>query len=243
LYASTSIEGLRDMDIVSLLIQGILAAFTGATLVAVIVYTQKTSEMTAATRKVAEIAQLQRLDQYRPLLVPTEAPMFQNERPNQLAWSKPRQEFTIRNIGPGAALNVAAVLYGCESYLVGELGQQKRINDTKDTHWTAWSGEPIASNGTAVIGCKIGAGVFFENNKQIGIYHFNAQPEPNAGEAMSGRTPFRLARIIITATDPLGQKHASIFDYEQHTQGWRLVEFIPNIERDLHDLEGQSHSE
>ena len=220
-----------------MILQGVLAVFTGATLVAIIIYTKQTADMTAATRKMADAAQLQRVDQYRPLLVPNRAPIFQADHPNWLDWRAPSQEFTVQNVGPGAALNVAAVLYGCESYVIGELGQQKRVSESKDIHWTAWVGEPIAAHSTMAITCHIGAGVFYENNKRIGRHPFNAPQEPDAGEAMSGHTPFRLARLIITATDALGQKYAGVFDYEQHTGGWRLVEFFPTP-HDLQDLEG-----
>ena len=44
--------------------------------------------------------------------------------------------------------------------------------------------------------------------------------------------------LIITYLDIFRRKHASIFDYVQHTHGWQLVEFLEDIKQDLSDLEG-----
>jgi hypothetical protein len=56
---------------------------------------------------------------------------------------------------------------------------------------------------------------------------------------MNKRTPLHSARSIATYVDVFGRKHASVFDYVAHTKGWEMIEFIPDIEEDLHDLEGK----
>lgn len=212
-----------------------------ATLAVVVWYTVKTSQMAAATRDMAQVSQQQRYDQQRPLLIPHGTPALQDDKPNWLNWQAKDQDITLRNVGIGPALNVACVLYGCESYDTSPVGTPVvRSDDMKDTHWTGWLGMPIAPNEAMPADLRIGRSIFFEDRKQIGSHSFNAPPQPTLGEIMYGNASMRLARMMITCVDVFGRKHASVFDYVQHINGWQLVEFLPDVAEDLHDLAGAS---
>jgi hypothetical protein len=216
-----------------------------ATLAVVIWYTKKTSDMSAATREmaaatrdIARASQQQGYDQQRPLLVPTGTPIFQTNNPDWLDWQAGEQNVAFRNVGAGVALSFVSVLYGCESNVVGPIGQEQRVDDTKDTHWTCWLDTPVGTGETVPAKYKIGASVFHRGYDHIGRHRFNAPPQPSYGEVLHERASYHTARITATYLDVFGRKHASIFDYVQHTDGWQLVEFVPAIEQDLHDLEG-----
>src|SRR5690348_7534797 len=137
----------RNVEIAIEISQLISAAALVATLAVVIWYTVKTSEMASATRDMALVSQQQRYDQQRPLLVPHGTPAFQDDNPNWLDWQAKEQDVTLRNVGSGPALNVATVLYGCESYVTSPVEiAVVRSDDAKDVHWTGWLGMPIAPN-------------------------------------------------------------------------------------------------
>lgn len=171
----------------------------------------------------------------RPLLIPEGKPQFQRDHANWLDWNVDHQEIAIRNVGSGVALNSASVLYGCESYVL-DMFNNRRSEHEKSIHWTAWIGTPIVSGETKTILHEKGNGMFYEKNMHLGQYRFNAPPEPRAVPHQT--QPFILARITITYLDIFQRKHASIFDYVQHTDGWQLVAFLEDIAKDLHDLEG-----
>ena len=166
----------------------------------------------------------------RPLLVPEGAPKFQNDKPQWLDWNVNEQVLAVRNVGSGVALNVASVLYGCESYVV-DWATNKRSESEKSIHWTCWLGVPIASDETKETTHKKGNGIFYEKNMHIRQHSFNAPPEPRVVPHQN--QPFIIARITITYLDIFKRKHASIFDYVQHTGGWKLVEFLEEIKEDL----------
>jgi hypothetical protein len=208
------------------------------TLAVVIWYTKKTSDMAAATRDIAEASQQQRYDQQRPLLVPMGTPIFQTDNSNWLDWQASEQSIELRNVGAGVALNVVSVLYGCESNVIGEIGQEKRVDDTKANHWACWLDTPVGAGETVPAKHKIGASTFYQGYDHIGRHSFNAPPQPFLGEVLNGRASYHTARITATCWDVFGRKHASIFDFVQHTDGWQLVEFVPAIAQDLHDLAG-----
>lgn len=215
-----------------------------ATLGAVIVYTVKTADLADATHDMARSGaeqlsafRQQFYEDRRPLLVPSGSPAFQTEHPNWLDWHVQVQEMDLRNIGPGPALNVASVLYGCESYLVGDNpGTQARVSDQQDEHWTCWLGRPITPGTAEPVAYPKGASIFRGEHKLIGAHHFNAPPEPTFQALMLNRGSMHSARVVTTCTDIFGHKHASIFDYVPHERGWRLIEFIPDIAEDLHDM-------
>ncbi len=180
-------------------------------------------------------AQLERFAENRPLLMPIGIPTFQDDKPQWLNWNVNEQTLAIHNIGSGVALNVASVMYGCESYLIDWTTNQ-RSDQTKGVHWTCWLGVPAASNTTEKAIHKKGNGIFYEKNMHIGQYSFNAPQEPRV--VPNQNQPFITARITITYLDIFRRKHASIFDYVQHTGGWQLVEFLEDINEDLYGLEG-----
>jgi hypothetical protein len=119
------------MNTALFIIQLVTAIVLAATLVAVIIYTVKTSNLATSAQEQVTLTRQQAADQHRPLLVPDGAPIFQDKHPNWLKWEENLQPLKYRNIGPGPALNVASVLYGCESYVVGELGAQMRVSESK----------------------------------------------------------------------------------------------------------------
>jgi hypothetical protein len=211
-----------------------------ATLVVVIWYTVKTSEMAAATRDMASASQQQRYDQQRPLLVPTGTPTFKEDNPYWLDWQAGEQNIGFRNVGAGVALNIMSVLYGCESYVVGDMGQEKRVADSTAIHWTCWEAGPVGPGESVPARHQIGASTYYEGQNRIGRHSFNAPPQPSLGEVLNGKASYHTARVTATCWDVFGRKHASIFDYVEHTGGWQLVEFIPDITEDLHDLAGKS---
>jgi len=142
---------------------------------------------------------------------------------------------SVRNVGSGVALNIASVVYGCESYLV-EWNTNRRSDYEKDIHWTCWLGVPIASGETKEAIHKKSNGIFYDKNKHIGQHSFNAPPEPRAVPKQD--QPFITARITITYLDIFNRNHANFFDFVQHTGGWQLVEFLEDINKGLHSLEG-----
>jgi hypothetical protein len=110
------------MDVALFVLQLITALVLAATLGVIVFYTIKTAAMAEATHDLARSSQDQLLvsreqvyDQHRPLLVPDGTPVFQDDNPNWLKWEAPEQLLSLRNIGIGPALNIASVLYGCES--------------------------------------------------------------------------------------------------------------------------------
>jgi hypothetical protein len=118
------------MDVAIFIVQLATALVLAATLVAIIVYTRKTSEMATATRDLAVASQEQRYDQLRPLLIPAGVPQFDannamhldsNQIPSGQYYEV--QTLSIKNVGVGPALNVAAVLYGCASYITSNQGK------------------------------------------------------------------------------------------------------------------------
>lgn len=185
--------------------------------------------------------------QHRPVLVPKGSPRFQEENSNWLAWGANEQPIIISNLGTGVAFNVASVLYGCASYVHDSSAGHMRSSDAAHEHWTLWLGTPIApgeSSDRPVPPYRIlsnphkkGYGTFLDGNNRIGDYPFNAPDEqPVGATAMQGEL-WRVARITITYHDITGRKYASIFDYV-HNRGWHMFAILPDIERDLHDLEG-----
>lgn len=180
-------------------------------------------------------AQTTQLHSSRPLLVPNGDPKFQQDHANWLDWNTTEQKLTIQNVGTGVALNIASVIYGCESYVVDGLAN-RRSEREKSIHWTCWLGVPIAAGETKEALYKVGNGIFYEKNMHIGEHSFNAPPEPQAVPHQN--QPFITARVTITYLDIFRRKHASIFNYVQHTGGWQLLEFLEDIPEDLHELEG-----
>ncbi len=58
--------------------------------------------------------------------------------PAWLAWDTKSIELSMHNVGNGPAFNIASVIYGAESYVVGDVGSTKRESSEKDNHWTCW---------------------------------------------------------------------------------------------------------
>jgi hypothetical protein len=177
LVAAGDTEAGRDM------LQVISTLVLVATLVAVIFYTIKTADLANATRDLARSGaeqltalQQQVYEEHRPLLVPSNpAPEFQPGHPNWLLWQAQEQALGLTNVGTGPALNIASVLYGCESYLIGDNpGTQTRDTGSQDTHWTCWFGKPLSPGEAKSATYPLGASIFCEDHKRMGAYSFNA---------------------------------------------------------------------
>lgn len=215
-----------------------VAAFAAlVTMILTVVLAVANQHMAKANRDLVRIGQEQLQVQHRPMLTVSGELRFQEGNASWLTWDESDRTLSLRNVGAGVAFNIASVIYGSESYPLGDISSNKRDSTTKDIHWTCWLGTPIAPNESASVLHKIGNGVFFESYKKIGAYSLNAPALPSFGQSFHGAAS-HLARAVVTYHDVSGQKHASIFDYVQHI-GWQLIAFLPNITEDLHDLEGE----
>jgi len=170
-----------------------------------------------------------------PRLVPIGKPVFQEGNPHWLKWDEPEQHFSIRNMGTGAAFNIASVLHGCESYVVNH----NRSDGSDNILWTYWSGAHIAQYERIECAYKLGGAMFFAEDKYIGEYHFNAPAEPTLADIYQGAS-VHLARIVLTYQDDRQRKHASICDYVEHKGGWQVIAFLSDIEEDLDDIQRRS---
>jgi predicted nucleotide-binding protein len=175
-----------------------------------------------------------------PLLVPDGVPCFQDQNPNWLKWDEPEQHISIRNVAREAAFNVTSVLYGCETYIIGnQPGESSRDDQAKIEHWTCWSIATLAAGETVTAIYKKGASTYRAENMHIGPYGFNAPPQPTLGELLSNKASMHAARVITTYQDAARAKFASIFDYVVNI-GWQRMDILP-IDVDLRDLEGRQH--
>lgn len=168
-----------------------------------------------------------------PLLVPDGSPTFQDQNSIWLKWDEASQSLTITNQGQSPAFNVAAVLYGCESYII----MGNRDTSSQNEHWTCWLGKSIAAGESLGTVFAQGNGIFYDVNKHITDYAFNAPPQPGPSEIAQGKGTLRIARVVITYKDASGQKYASIFDYLPSREGWDLVSMLA-VDTDLQDLQG-----
>lgn len=169
----------------------------------------------------------------RPLVIPIGGLFVsQPDHPTWLAWGEFQlQELHLRNIGSGAALNVASVYYPPLAYMINGKASYEAQNEL----WTCWLGTPIApGDAIEAIHRKCGS-TFYNHRNQIRKHIFNAPPEPLNIPAQ--KEPMHLARLVVTYHDIFNRKHASIFDMVANI-GWGLVAFEENIEEDLHDLQG-----
>src|SRR6266852_1778200 len=180
-----------------------------------------------------------RVDSVRPMLVINEYDgqmKTSTSNPAWLAWDNPFLNLKVRNIGMGAALNIACVLYGAESYWVGDIPNQKQVNSESDKHWTCWFPDSIGAGEVKEQSYKIGASTFYEPNKQIGGHSFNAPAQPPFSMNPSQST--YICRVTLTYHDIFKNKYASFFDLRLQPPGWEHVAFEEKIKKDLHDLEG-----
>ena len=196
----------------------------------------------AASQDEVRLGQEQLVAQQRPVLIPMDTPIFQEDHDNWLNWEAKEQLLAIRNLGTGTAFNVASVLFGCASYLHDSLiGRRLRSHSEAREHWTYWLGVPIAAGEQGDGPYKFGYGTFNTGNDRIGKHSFNAPDEETPGATSLEGALWTIARVTITYHDIAGRKYASIFDWV-HNRGWHTVEVLRDIDRDLHDLEGYSRT-
>ncbi len=151
-------------------------------------------------------------------------------------WSASEIKLHMYNAGNGPALNIASVIYGAESYVVGTLGS--RVDDSQDIHWTCWDGNYLKAGEDSIQRYALGASTFFEGNKQIRRHKFNAPAQPSF--SLQPKEATYICRVVTTYHDIFGRKYASIFDYQFIPQSWVFIALEEDIAEDLNDLEAHS---
>ena len=197
---------------------------------------ETSQEQVRVSQEQVRLGQEQLVSQQRPILIPVGKPTFNPEHDNWLKWDESEQPLALRNLGTGTAFNVASVLYGCASYLHPDNTVKYMRSPSGSTHWTCWLGVPIAPGEREDGSFKIGNGTFQAGNDCIEDYSLLASDEEIPGATVPPGAVWQVARVTITYHDIAGRKYASIFDYV-HNRGWHKAAVLPNIERDLHDLE------
>lgn len=155
-----------------------------------------------------------------------------------LKWDANEISLHIYNAGNGPALNISSVIYGAESYMLGDVGSQKRVDDTKETHWTCWDGNYLKAGEDALLCYKLGASTFYEKSKHIREHRFNAPAQPSF--SFQPKEDTYICRVVVTYHDIAKRKYASVFDYRFIPRSWVFVALEEDITEDLHDLEAHS---
>lgn len=159
----------------------------------------------------------------RPLLIPTAPDLseqYETEEPITFDWNA-NSFVTIQNVGTGIATNIwiailpPAPVPGSTAQYVSRLG----------------SPLPAASGPVKVY---LRQSALFSESDSLKGYSLTVPPDRAASPA--DRADSFLARLSITYHDIFGRKHASIFDLSDRGL-WVNVAFLPEIERDLSDID------
>lgn len=160
----------------------------------------------------------------RPLLVPAAADPSEVralEEPMTFEWNT-EVFVTIQNVGTGIATNIRMIA----------LPPAPLPEDTSP--YVCRLGTPLAANGDPVkVYFSPGTIRYSESDRLMG-HSLHLPPERATGPIDS--SDHFLARLCITYQDIFGRKHASIFDLSAWSI-WVHVAFLPNIERDLAEIE------
>lgn len=156
--------------------------------------------------------------------------------PPWLAWDAKSIELSMHNVGNGPAFNIASVIYGAESYVVGNLGSLTRVSGEKNSHWTCWDAGYLAVGVKEAHTYVLGASTFYKGRNRIRDHTFYAPPQPFF--SAQAQEPTYVCRVVTTYHDIFGHKHASIFQYRLMPPSWECIVFEEAITEDLHDLEG-----
>ena len=160
----------------------------------------------------------------RPLLIPTApdlAEQYEPREPITFEWNA-TSFVTIQNVGNGIASNIwIAILPPAPS-------------PDYTYQYSSQLGSPLAAASDPVkVYLRSGGTLFVESDS------LNGYPVYIPSDRASGsteRTERFIARLNMTYQDIFGRKHASIFDLSD--QGiWINVAFLPNIERDLGEID------
>jgi hypothetical protein len=162
----------------------------------------------------------------RPLLVPLARHL--NDIPTEIEWDHSVQFINIQNGGTGVATNIWGVLMSPISWSSIIPSQYHIRLPTPLLPGAKSSEDPTDTM------FKQGRTIF-NSYEKIGEYSLGVPEERAAEENIFKRRDRCIARLTLTCSDIFGRKHASIFDYTIWGE-WINVDFLPNIEHDLGDM-------
>ena len=186
------------------------------------------------TRRQAQEMLEARYAQSRPLVIPVDGPPLRGDgvREEFDPYAGPDRPL-FRNIGPGPALNVWAVIFGPRPTVPSALHPERR---------TVIQQVPVAAAGESY---GYGAAGFTIIDGETTLdgrpdHTLYAPPEPAQGEVTGHAAVRILARYTITYHDIFGRKHMSIFDFDLRHH-WRCVGFVANIPKDLEEVNREQY--
>lgn len=160
---------------------------------------------------------------FRPVLIPDGAV------PPESLWNGPGFQLHIKNVGPGLAFNVEAVLL-----------PPKADRKVIPPLFYATVPGPIPAGESLPIDLHLGGYMIAEEDSISGV-SMAVPPErmPEAGIPDMRRTePRCTARLTITASDLIGVKHASFFDWPT-SGGWLAVKLVPHATADIGEIDAK----
>jgi hypothetical protein len=163
---------------------------------------------------------------FRPILIP------EGNLSKTSLWGGPDFHLQIRNVGNGLATNVQAAI----------LPPIENRNQLPPIFYADISA-PIPNGESAKVMFRVGGLMISEEDTISGIplsVPFERKPEdsfPNPHRT----EPRCIARITITATDILGIKHASIFDWSIADR-WIAVNTIPKAPMDIGQIDSKNRA-
>lgn len=204
---------------------------TAAATVALAVFTAVTLRY---LRRQEDYATRERLDQYRPLVIPTSKPGVMDYTNNMIddilaetgdaTWGVYDTKVMVLNVGVGVALNVEALMLGPK-----DLSMSDRYTGRHPT--------PLPFQAAAQRIDFSRGGSMIPSQTSIAAYKLCAPDKPADAELLAGATWYVL-RLTLTYRDIFRRKHASIFDYTSMGR-WETVAVLDNISKDLIDLEDE----
>ncbi len=154
----------------------------------------------------------------RPILVPAKATfkrqLTSTEQDSLLVdsvgfkFNEPYYLFDLRNVGPGAALNVDGILTE---------PQPDQPTTTLAQSYRPHLDIPIASDATAEVSVSPG-GTMLHGTAEIGPgYQFYAPQAPSEGDRLRGVGAVTV-RFTLTCSDIFGKVHAFVYDYTEDSR-------------------------
>jgi hypothetical protein len=183
-------------------------------------------------------------DAHLPILLPSEQLVSLQPivRDDFGGWSQPTHNgydrtwpvarVTVRNAGPGIALNIWGIVFEPEP-------TEDVLKQTGQHHSHRYA-KPIEPGDVTQIDWQ-GGGLPMSGDTEIGKtrrYKLYAPRRPTQAEILRGETE-KVARLTLTYTDIFGRKHAAIYDLTAQLQ-WENVDYLRDIDQDLGDMERES---
>jgi hypothetical protein len=202
---------------------GAIAAAAAATVL--LIYMRRQTQEMLETRR----------DQYRPLLIPVNGPPTGTPADGGKEWfdpDAPNSMVKFKNIGPGPAHNVWAVIFGPPPAPSEGILARRRTVILSLPIAAGQEGEDIGRAGVTVMGGDMS----IVSDPQITLC---APAEPTMVQVIQQDASSVLARYTITCCDIFGRTHASVFDFTaQHR--WRTIGFFAGISKDLEQVHRES---